>query len=369
MTAPMTFGDPKAVAALVGRVVGAAGKLTRRVTLMEVCGTHTNAIAAAGLRRLLPPTVRLIAGPGCPVCVTPVGYVDRAEALTRRPGTIVTTFGDLMRVPSSRSSLERVRAEGADVRIVYSPRDALQIARENPDRTVVFLGVGFETTVPTVAGALAEAEAGGVGNFMVLSGHKIMPPPMRALARDPEVHVDGYLLPGHVSVIVGSDAFSFVAEEFGLPAVVVGFTPTDVLRGVETLVGCLVAGKPKVVNLYSRVVRPEGNTTARELVSRFFTTADVEWRGLGTIPGSGLALRPEFAHRDAALLEVELPEPMEPAGCRCGEVLKGAIDPPECPLFAGACTPSSPIGACMVSSEGTCAAWYRHERLAAGGAR
>ncbi len=369
MTTPMTFGDPKAVSALVGRVVRAAGRLTQRVTLMEVCGTHTNAIAAAGLRRLLPPTVRLIAGPGCPVCVTPVGYVDRAEALTRRPGTIVTTFGDLMRVPSSRSSLERVRAEGADVRIVYSPRDALQIARENPEKTVVFLGVGFETTVPTVAGALAEAEADGVGNFMVLSGHKVMPPPMRALARDPEVHVDGYLLPGHVSVIVGSDAFAFVAEEFGLPAVVVGFTPTDVLRGVETLVGCLAAGTPRVVNLYSRVVRPEGNTTAQALVSRFFTTADVEWRGLGTIPGSGLALRREFAHRDAGLLEVELPEPVEPAGCRCGEVLKGAIDPPECPLFAGACTPSSPVGACMVSSEGTCAAWYRHERLAAGGAR
>jgi hydrogenase expression/formation protein HypD len=345
------YGDPQAVAALADRVRQAAEKLARRVTLMEVCGTHTHAIAAAGLRRLLPAKVRLIAGPGCPVCVTPVGYVDHAEALARRPGTIVTTFGDLLRVPSSRGSLERVRGEGADVRIVYSPRDALQIARENPGSTVVFLAVGFETTVPTVAGALAEAESDGVANFLILSGHKIMPPPMRALARDPEVQVDGYLLPGHVSVITGSNAFAFVAEEFGMPAVVVGFTPTDVLRGVEALVACLAAGKPEA------------------LVARFFTTADVVWRGLGTIPGSGLALRPEFAHRDAALLEVEVPEPEEPAGCRCGEVLKGSIDPPECPLFATACTPTEPIGACMVSSEGTCAAWYRHERLATGGER
>jgi hydrogenase expression/formation protein HypD len=357
--------DPHAVKGLVARIVGAAEGLTRRVTLMEVCGTHTHAIAAAGLRRLLPPTVRLIAGPGCPVCVTPVGYVDRAEALARRPGTIVATFGDLVRVPSSKGSLERVRAEGGAVHIVYSPRDALQLARENPDQAVVFLGVGFETTVPTVAAALAEAEADGVTNFLVLSGHKIMPPPMRALASDPEVKVDGFLLPGHVSVITGANAFAFVAEEFGLPAAVVGFTPTDVLRGVEALVDRLAHGRAEVVNLYTRVVTAEGNTIARALVDRFFTPADVVWRGLGAIPGSGLALRPEFARRDASRIEVDVPEPVEPEGCRCGEVLKGSIDPPECPLFATICTPSTAIGACMVSSEGTCAAWYRHERVQA----
>jgi len=360
-TAP--YADPAAVAAFAARVARSAEKLPRRVTLMEVCGTHTHAIAAAGLRRLMPDRVRLIAGPGCPVCVTPVGYVDRAEALAGRPGTIVTTFGDLMRVPSSRGSLERARAGGADVRIVYSPRDALQIARENPGSTVVFLAVGFETTTPTVAGALAEAEADRVPNFLILSGHKVMPPPMRALARDPEVEVDGYLLPGHVSVIVGSDAFAFVAEEFAMPAVVVGFTPTDVMRGVEALVECLAAGNAQVINLYSRVVRPEGNTTAQALVQRFFTADDVVWRGLGTIPGSGLALRPEYAHRDASRIELELPEPVEPEGCRCGEVLKGVIEPPECPLFDGICTPATPVGACMVSSEGTCAAWHRHERF------
>jgi hydrogenase expression/formation protein HypD len=360
------FADPAAVAGLARRIGELAERLPRRITLMEVCGTHTNAIAAAGLRRLLPPTVRLIAGPGCPVCVTPVGYVDRAEALARRPGTTVCTFGDLLRVPSSGGSLERTRAEGGDVRIVYSPRDAVGIARENPGRTVVFLGVGFETTVPTIAGALAEAEETGVANFLVLSGHKVMPPPLRALAGDPEVEVDGFLCPGHVSVITGWKAFSFLPDDHRLGAAVVGFAPTDVLRGVLELVEQQVLGSPRVVNLYSRVVTPDGNLQARALVDRFFAPEDTVWRGLGSIPGSGLGLRAAFRHRDAATIAVKVCDPVEPAGCRCGEVLKGSIDPPDCPLFATSCTPASAIGACMVSSEGSCAAWYRHERYAAG---
>jgi hydrogenase expression/formation protein HypD len=240
--------------------------------------------------------VRLIAGPGCPVCVTPVGYVDRAEALARRPGTIVTTFGDLLRVPSSSGSLERVRGEGGDVRIVYSPRDALRVARENPASAVVFLAVGFETTVPTVAAALAEAESDKVGNFLILSGHKIMPPPMRALARDPEVQVDGYLLPGHVSVITGSNAFAFVAEEFGLPAVVVGFTPTDVLRGVEASSnGGGEARGHQPLPAYEARGERHGAGAGGAL-----SPLPTPLARLGTIPGSGLALRPEFAHRDAA---------------------------------------------------------------------
>ena len=357
---PDRFGDPEAVRALVARIARLAEDLPRRVTFMEVCGTHTHAIAAAGLRRLLPPRVRLIAGPGCPVCVTPVGYVDRAEALARRPDVIVTTFGDLVRVPSSHGSLERCRAEGADVRVVYSPRDALAIARQNPRRTVVFLGVGFETTTPTVAAALGEAEAAGVANFRVLAGHKVMPPPMRALARDPAVQVDGFLLPGHVSVIVGARAFDFVSSELSRAAVVVGFAPTDVLQGVEALVRQALEGRAEVENLYTRVVTSEGNLAARAVVDRFFEPADAVWRGLGLIPGSGLALRDGFAHRDAGLLDVEVCEPVEPRGCRCGDVLKGVIDPPECPLFGTVCTPAAPVGACMVSNEGSCAAWFRH---------
>jgi hydrogenase expression/formation protein HypD len=360
------YRDPAAVRSLAHRVKALAARLSQPITLMEVCGTHTNAIAAAALRRLLPPSVRLIAGPGCPVCVTPVGYVDHAEALARRPDTTVCTFGDLVRVPSSHGSLERVRAEGGDVRVVYSPRDALAVAVENPSRDVVFLGVGFETTTPTVAAALAEAEERALANFRVLAGHKVMPPPLRALAADPAVAVDGLLCPGHVSVITGWKAFEFLPEEYGRGAVVVVFTPTDVLRGVAELVEQRVAGRPAVVNLYSRVVTGDGNRAARELVERFFAPADVVWRGLGTIPGSGLALRDEWAHRDASRIEVEVCEPVEPPGCRCGEVLKGTIDPPQCPLFATACSPDEPVGACMVSSEGTCAAWYRHERFALG---
>lgn len=360
------LADPRAVAGLTREITRLAERLARRVTFMEVCGTHTNAIAAAGLRRLLPPQVRLISGPGCPVCVTPVGYMDRAEALAARPQTTICTFGDLLRVPSSRGSLEQARARGGDVRVVYSPRDAVAAAREDPGRTVIFLGVGFETTVPTVAAALAEAQALGVGNFMVLSGHKVMPPPLRALAGDPEVAVDGFICPGHVSVITGWRAFSFLAAEFRTPAVVAGFTPTDVLQAVLALTRQCVEGRSEVENLYSRVVSPAGNTTAQELVDRYFAPADAAWRGLGVIPGSGLDLRHEHAGRDAAAIPVELPPPLEPPGCRCGDVLKGTIDPPECPLFATSCTPATPIGACMVSAEGACAAWHRHERFAGG---
>ena len=356
------FFDSRPISALLKELKVKTADLSRRLTVMEVCGTHTHTIAGAGLRRLLPDGIRLISGPGCPVCVTPVSYLDRAEALAARPNTLVCTFGDLFRVPSSRGSLEQSKADGTPIRIVYSPRDALDLARKDPDTKVIFLGVGFETTAPLIAAALLEAEEEGIGNFLVLSGHKVIPPPMRALAGDSHIEVDGFILPGHVSVITGAAAFDFLASEYGLPSVVTGFSPVDVLRSLLDIVRQKTTGQSSITNLYGAAVSREGNATAQRLMNDLFEPADSEWRGLGTIPESGLVLRSEWSHLDASRIDVVLPEPREPKGCRCGEILKGQIDPPECPLFGGACTPDSPVGACMVSSEGTCAAWYRYER-------
>ena len=360
------YSDPAAMAGLLGELRQAAENLDRRLTFMEVCGTHTHSVAGAGLRRLMPDNVRLISGPGCPVCVTPVDYLDRALALAMLPDTVVCTFGDLMRVPSSTVSLERARADGARVEIVYSPRDALQMARDNPGLRVIFLAVGFETTIPTIAGALAEAEADEVSNFLLLPGNKTMPEVMKVLVDDPDLEVDGFLLPGHVSVITGWKLFDFLADDFGVSGVVAGFMPTDVVQGVLALVRQAANGSPGIGNVYGRVVTADGNRHAREIVDRYFEPSDEIWRGFGTVPGSGLTLRPQYSHRDASRITVDLPPPFEPVGCRCGDVLRGVIDPPECPLFDAGCDPDTPIGACMVSSEGTCAAWYRHERWATG---
>jgi hydrogenase expression/formation protein HypD len=293
-----------------------------------------------------------------------VDYLDRALALADLPDTVICTFGDLMRVPSSTISLEQARAEGVRVEVVYSPRDALEMARNNPHQRVIFLSVGFETTVPTITGALDEAERDGVENFLLLPGNKTMPQVMRVLVDDPELDVDGFLLPGHVSVITGWKLFDFL-EEFKVSGVVAGFMPTDVAQGVLALVRQAKEGRAEIGNVYGRVVTPDGNQHARDLVDRYFEPSDEIWRGFGMVPGSGLGLRPEWAHRNAATIEVELPPPAEPVGCRCGDVLRGVIDPPECPLFDSGCDPDTPIGACMVSSEGTCSAWFRHERWAA----
>ncbi len=361
------FSDPEVMDGILSDLREQARQLDRRVTFMEVCGTHTHSVAGAGLRRLMPERVRLISGPGCPVCVTPVEYLDRALALAAQPDTVLCTFGDLMRVPSSTMSLEMARAEGARVEIVYSPRDAVALARENPALRVIFLAVGFETTVPTIGGALDEAERTGVPNFLLLPGNKTMPQVMRVLVDDPDLDVDGFLLPGHVSVITGWKLFEFLAEDYGVSGVVAGFLPTDVAQGVVALIRQVAEGEASIGNVYGRVVTPDGNVHARDLVDRYFEPSDEIWRGFGMVPGSGLGLRSEWAHRDASLIEVELPPPNEPVGCACGDVLRGVIDPPECPLFDAGCDPDTPIGACMVSSEGTCAAWYRHERWAGGG--
>jgi hydrogenase expression/formation protein HypD len=331
------------------------------LTLMEVCGTHTMAICQHGIRTLLPEQVRLISGPGCPVCVTPVGYVDHAVALARRPATIIATFGDMVRVPGSSSSLSYEQAAGAAIKVVYSPLDAVALAEKHPDKTVVFLGVGFETTTPTIAGAVITARRKGLTNFMVLCAHKTIPVPMAVLADDPELQVDGYLCPAHVSAIIGAQAYRPLAEQHRVPCVITGFEPLDILQGVLMLARQIVAGEARVETQYRRVVRPEGNLKAQRLLAEVFEPCDANWRGIGVIPGSGLRLRPAYAAFDAGL---QLPVTVEPsrehAGCRCGEILKGKLRPSDCPLFRSVCTPEEPVGACMVSSEGTCAAEYKY---------
>ncbi|GAB4251679.1 MAG: hydrogenase formation protein HypD [Thermoleophilia bacterium] len=356
------YRDPEKAGRLLAEI--AARSPDRPVTLMEVCGSHTMAISRFGVRRLLPENVRLVSGPGCPVCVSPVEYLDRALALARLPDLTLATFGDLIRVPGSRTTLAEERAAGADVRVVYSPLDAVGLAEREPDREIVFLGIGFETTAPTVAGALLAAEQKQLPNFFVLCDHKVMPPPMKALLQAPDVRVDGFLCPGHVSAVIGSDAYRPLAEEYGVACVVAGFEPQDILLGILLLLRQLEEGRPRVENAYLRAVRPEGNQAALALLDRVFEPVTATWRGLGDIPESGLALREAFWSRDASRrFTLEVPPGQDHPGCRCAQVLRGVIRPTDCPLFARTCVPDDPKGACMVSSEGTCAAYYRYERL------
>jgi len=356
-------GGPQVVELLLSAIRTAAARLDRPVRLMEVCGTHTMAIRRAGLPSLLPENVRLLSGPGCPVCVTPTGYLDAAIRLARGRDLTIATFGDMMRVPGSASSLERERAAGADVRVVYSALDALRLAERETDRTVVFLAVGFETTAPGTAVALAEARRRLLTNFLVLCAHKLIPPALGALLADRDVAVDGFILPGHVSVILGRDPYEFVAREYGKAAVIAGFDTADVLQAVLLLLRQILSGQPAVEIQYRHVVRPEGNPEARRWMEACLEVCDTEWRGLGRLPRSGLRLRPEFAHQDAAeTLGVEVEGGEEPAGCRCGDVLRGVVEPEGCALFGRRCTPRSPVGPCMVSSEGTCAAHFKYGR-------
>jgi hydrogenase expression/formation protein HypD len=357
------FRNRDIVKGLAARIAALAAGLSEPVTFMEVCGTHTMSIYQYGIRSLLPPQVRLISGPGCPVCVTPIGYVDQAVAYARRPDTVVATFGDMLRVPGSTSSLMQERAKGADVRIVYSTLDAVALAERNPEKKVVFLGVGFETTAPTIAGSILTAASRGVTNYFVLAAHKTIPIPMQVLSSDPELGIGGYICPAHVSTIIGGNAYRFLAEELGVPCVLTGFEPADVMHGVAMLVKQIVEKRCEVEIQYSRFVSWEGNRKAQALLAEVFTPADTAWRGIGVIPGSGLAIAEKYAAYDAEkALPVEVEEPREPLGCLCGEVLKGKVSPCECPLFGNACTPENPVGACMVSSEGSCAAAYKYGR-------
>lgn len=328
---------------------------------MEVCGSHTMAIHRFGIPALLPRHLRLISGPGCPVCVTEIGFIDHACALARMHGMIIATFGDLMRVPGSESNLQNERAHGADIRVVQSSLEALAIARSNPGTQIVFLGIGFETTAPTTAAAIEAAARESVPNFSVLSAHKVMKPAMMALVAD-GVAIDGYICPGHVSIVTGSRMYEEIVQRCSVGCVISGFEPLDILKSILMLVRQLEQSTCRVEIAYTRAVSRDGSQQAQRLLAETFRPVTAVWRGLGPIPDSGLRVADEFRDFDASTrFAVELPPPREPAGCRCGDVLRGLVNPSQCPLFASSCTPESPVGACMVSSEGTCAAHYRYE--------
>jgi hydrogenase expression/formation protein HypD len=333
----------------------------RRVQIMEVCGTHTVSIFRSGLRALLPPNLRLVSGPGCPVCVTAQRHIDAAIELAARPGVILTTYGDMLRVPGRLGSLEQRRAAGADVRVVNSARSALAVARAEPDRPVVFLGVGFETTAPATAAVVLEAERDGMENFTVLLSHKRVVPAMRALLDAGDVPLDGFLCPGHVSVITGAESYRVIVEAYGRPCVVAGFEPAQIVLGLTALLRQIAAGDARLENVYAAVVSADGNAVAQRLLRTVFVAATTPWRELGEIADSGLEFAPRFRRFDALRrFGLTLGLDCDHPGCLCGPIICGKAEPPDCPLFAHACTPLSPIGPCMVSSEGTCAAWFKY---------
>jgi hydrogenase expression/formation protein HypD len=329
---------------------------------MEVCGTHTVAIFQSGLRSLLPETIVHLSGPGCPVCVTHESEVNAFIDLAGKDGVILATFGDLMRVPGhGGTSLKKAQADGARIKVVYSPQDALKLAEDHPDDTVVFIGVGFETTAPTIAATCLMARQQGIGNFQVLSFHKVVPPALAALLSDPEVRIDGFIMPGHVSAIIGIEPYAVVPRQFGKSSAVAGFEPLDILQALHFLLTCRAEGTPRSENLYRRIVKDGGNPRAREVLAQVFEPCDALWRGLGLIPGSGLEFRAEYEAMDAKKhFGIEIVEHPPLPGCRCGDVLKGKLQPSGCPLFKKACTPATPVGPCMVSTEGSCAAYFKY---------
>ncbi|HRX85340.1 MAG TPA: hydrogenase formation protein HypD [Phycisphaerae bacterium] len=333
------------------------------VQLMEVCGTHTVALFRTGIKSLLPANVRLLSGPGCPVCVTSQGYIDAACTLARRDGVTVCTYGDMVRVPGRGGSLEVQRARGARIRVVYSARDAVHLAAKSPELQVVFLAVGFETTAPATAAALLEAESLGLKNFSVLAAHKLVVPAMEVLLADGDVPIDGFICPGHVSVIIGAEAYQPVVSRYHKPCVVTGFEPAGMLAGIAAVLRQIAAGDARIENVYSVAVTPGGNRVALDVMDRVFEPAPARWRAMGELPASGLRLRPAYAAFDAwRRFDLTEGDDYDPPGCRCGEVIQGKSQPADCALFATACTPLNPIGPCMVSSEGTCAAWYKYHR-------
>jgi hydrogenase expression/formation protein HypD len=352
------YQDRKLAEGLARRI---AQHSTRTVRLMEFCGGHTHAILRYGIRQMVPQTVEMRSGPGCPVCVTATADLDKAIAMAHLPGVIITTFGDMIRVPGSCSSLQKGKAEGADIRIVYSTVDAVEIARANPGKSIIFIGIGFETTAPSIAASILKAEQEKMKNFYVLSLNKLTPPVMKALLDSGEVKVDGIVCPGHVSVIIGSHPYEFIPKDYGVACVISGFEPLDILLCIDKLVEQIEKGEPEMEIAYLRGVKPEGNRKARQLMEDVFEIGEANWRGIGTIPQSGLKIRGKYGRFDAdKAFSVSLKPPKEPKGCRCGDVIRGAAIPLECQLFGKVCTPERPVGPCMVSSEGACAAYYQY---------
>ncbi|MFP3898428.1 MAG: hydrogenase formation protein HypD [Dehalococcoidia bacterium] len=352
------YQDSKLARQLASKI---AKRSTRAIKLMEFCGGHTHAIMRYGIRQLLPQTVEMRSGPGCPVCVTATADLDKAIALAHLPNVIITTFGDMIRVPGSYSSLQNAKAEGADIRVVYSTIDAVEIARANPAKSVIFIGIGFETTAPTIAASILKAQGEQIENFYVLSLSKLTPPVMKALLDSGEIRLDGIVCPGHVSVVIGSYPYDFIPRAYGVACVISGFEPLDVLLCIDKLVEQVEAEQPRVEVAYARGVKPDGNKRARQLLEEVFEVGDANWRGIGTVPKSGLVVRARYERFDADRAFSVNPGPArEPKGCRCGDIIRGAAAPPECKLFGKACTTESPVGPCMVSSEGACAAYYQY---------
>lgn len=337
-------------------------KIGRPLNFMEVCGTHTVAIFKHGLRGMLPEGLKLLSGPGCPVCVTSIKDIDKAIAFAGSKNAIMTTFGDMMRVPGGKKTLGEAKAEGADIRIVYSPLDSLKIAKENKDKNVVFFAAGFETTAPLAAGTISEAERQGIENFYVFSVHKLVPPALDVLLQSDDVRIDGFILPGHVSTIIGSRPYGFIPGRYGIPCVVTGFDAQHIISGIAMLLKQIAEGRAEVEIQYKAVVNPDGNVKAVSFIEEYFEPCESYWRGIGMLPDSGLKLKGKWRHRDAeAVFKLKVPDYPEPEGCQCGLVLRGVKMPDECPMFGKACTPDKPIGACMVSTEGSCAAYYKYQ--------
>jgi hydrogenase expression/formation protein HypD len=360
------YRNPEAAAYIRRQIELLAGELDKQnktANIMEVCGSHTMAIGRYAIRELLPENVKLISGPGCPVCVTDSGYIDAAIQLSESDDIVIATFGDMINVSGSETTLVKCRSNGAHVEVCYSPLSALELSKKYPEKQIVFLAIGFETTIAPILGLLSIVEKQNIQNISLLTAFKLVPPALEALACDPEINIDAFLCPAHVSVIIGADAYEPFVEKYKIPCVIASFEPVEILFGLMQILKQLVHGTAKMENQYKRFVRSSGNPKALELISKYLEVYDASWRGIGCIPGSGVKLKKDCLKFDAAeRFNIELKPEKQNSACRCGDVLKGKRLPSDCPLFAKACTPSNPIGPCMVSSEGSCAAYYKYSR-------